>query len=57
MEKLEWSFHKSVTVSMGIASNEDNYDEILKIVDERMYFSKAKGKNQVTWSENIINDC
>ncbi len=41
--------HLSVTMTLGIASTTEasHFDEVLKMADDRLYYGKAHGKNQV----------
>jgi len=50
-DEINQTFEKyNVTASIGIASSEEvnNYEELLKLSDTRMYKSKFNGKNKIT---------
>lgn len=48
--------NKWLTLSIGIASksviNKEDFNTLLKLADERLYFSKSKGRNQYTVAKN-----
>lgn len=48
-----------VTLSIGVSvldGKEQTPDQLIKIADERMYYSKNNGKNRITMGDIIIND-
>jgi len=48
-----------VTISLGVASlseGSETVDELLKRADERVYFSKHRGRNQVCSSDAADED-
>ena len=46
--KLEWKFGETVTVSLGMSSNDTVADQ-LEEADRSLYFSKENGKNTVSY--------
>ncbi len=47
--------HLSVTMTLGVASTTEapHFDDILKLADERLYYGKSHGKNQVVAKGNF----
>ena len=46
--KMEWKFGETVTVSLGMSSNDTVADQ-LEEADRGLYFSKENGKNLVSY--------
>lgn len=48
IQSLSWSQDTTITISLGIADNTSS-EEPLGTADERLYYSKANGKNRYTY--------
>ena len=50
IQNIKWEQIKSVTVSLGVAEllEDDDIQSLYKRVDNRLYYAKTHGKNQVT---------
>lgn len=51
LQKLKTFFGKEITLSGGIASNkeEDDLEELLNLVDTRLYQAKKQGRDQIVY--------
>ena len=46
--KLKWEFGETITISLGMSSDDVNSDQ-LEEADQNLYFSKKNGKNVVSY--------
>lgn len=46
--KIEWEFGETITVSLGMSSDDTNADQ-LEEADQNLYFSKKNGKNVLSY--------
>ena len=51
IELQTWEFNENITVSLGVATRQGEED-VIKLADDNMYYSKTHGKNCVSYSPN-----